>query len=200
MTWATEAGCKQPGKVTLTCKVKQSQIRLYTVYLVNTHLYSGCQVSMWPPPQTTNWCPQDHFLSFLPPVSLRQSAPAWSDSEATGNNSGFDTNCDVPALAKYNNNYSPWHPCHSKWPWEAAATVPTPVLAGNKMVVASTFSWSALSMSSGSVWRMLITKINIIVYNWRVENANLKMVKYPKLKLHNYNYTVNGKVWNFPKM
>ena len=141
---------------------------------------------MWPPPRTMNWCPRDHFLSFLPPVSLWQSAPAWSDSEATGSSSGFDTNCDVPALAKYNNNYSPWHPSHSKWPWEAAATVPTPVLAGNKMVVASTFSWSALSMSSGSVWRMLITKINIIVYNWRVENPNLKMVKYPKLKLHNY--------------
>ena len=59
-------------------------------------MYKGCQASIWPPPQTTNWCPRDHFLNFLEPVSLRHSSPDWLDREAIGKISGF-TSWEVPA-------------------------------------------------------------------------------------------------------
>lgn len=45
------------------------------------YLYSGCQVSICPPPRTTNWWPLDHFLRRFPsPVSFRHSCSVCVDS------------------------------------------------------------------------------------------------------------------------
>ena len=57
---------------------------------ISGYLYKDCQVSICPPPRTTNWCPLDHFLRRLPcPVSLWQTGSVWSLRMAPSASSGW---------------------------------------------------------------------------------------------------------------